>query len=73
MKLYERLRNNTIKLALIQWYDFKLQNTSYKYECPYMKLVDIYNIIEVDTIQDIVHIILRFDKNNEYFVNNFIF
>jgi len=73
MKLYERLRNNTIKLALIQWYDFKLQNTPYKYGCPYMKLVDIYNIIEVDAIQDIVHIIPRFDKNNEYFVNNFIF
>lgn len=73
MKLCEKLRNNTIKLALIQWYDFKLQNTPYKYGCPYIKLVEIYNIIEVDAIQDVVHIIPRFNKDNEYFVNNFIF
>ena len=39
MKLCEKLQNKTIKLVLIQWYNFKLQNTPYKYGCLYMKLV----------------------------------
>jgi hypothetical protein len=73
MKLYEELQKITINLALIQWYDFKLQKAPYKYGCPHLKLVEIYNVVKIETIQDIIHIIPRFDKNNEYFVNNFIF
>ena len=69
MKLCKKLWNKTIKLVLIQWYNFKLQNISYKYRCPYIKLVEIYNVIKINTIQNIVYIILYFDKNNEYFVN----
>ena len=72
MKLYKVFWKNTLKLVLVQWYNFKLQNTLYKYECPYIKLVEIYNIIEVDVIQNTIHIIPRFDRKNEYYVNNFI-
>ena len=73
MKLDKELQKNMIKLALIQWYDFKLEKSPYKYGCPYIKLVKIYNIVEINMIQDIVHIITRFGKKNEYLVNSFIF
>ena len=38
-----------------------------------LQLKELYNFIEIETIQDIVHIIPRFNKKNEYFINNFIF
>ena len=38
-----------------------------------IKLVEIYNFVDIEAIQDIVHIIPRFNLNNEYFVNKFIF
>ena len=65
--------NNLLNLALIQWYDFKYQNWPYLYECSQLKLTEIYNFIDIESIQDIVHIIPRFNSNNEYFVNKFIF
>jgi hypothetical protein len=73
MKMSGRLQNNELHLVLVQWYDFKLEKTPYKYGCAYMKLVEIYNIIEIEAIYDIVHIIPRFDKKNEYLINKFIF
>ena len=60
-------------LALIQWYDFKLEKTLYKYRYAYIKLTDIYNIVEIEAIYDIVHVIPRFGKKNEYLINKFIF
>ena len=73
MKLYEEFQGKTLNLALIQWYDFKFKNTPYKYRCPHIQLVEIYNIIELEAIHDTIHIIPRFDRTNEYYVNNFIF
>ena len=73
MKINEELQKNHLNLALIQWYDFKLEKTPYKYGCAYMKLTDIYNIVEIEAIYDIVHVIPRFDKKNEYLINKFIF
>ena len=65
-------RNTTLNLALIQWYDFKKTNP-YCYECPRLKLINHFNFIDVEVIHDIVHIVPRFNSNNEYFVNKFIF
>ena len=73
MNLYEELQETQKKLVLIQQYDFKLEKYSYKYGCAYIKLVEIFNIVEIGAIQDIVHIVPRFGKKNEYFVNSFIF
>lgn len=56
----------------MQWYDFK-KKTPYVYGCPLLKLVDIFNFIKIEAIEDIVHIIPRFDKDNEYFVNKYLF
>jgi hypothetical protein len=62
-----------LNLVLIQWFDFKSQNFPYKYGCPHIKLTELYNFVAIEAIQNIVHIIPRFDKTNEYFVNKYIF
>ena len=51
-------------------------NTSqrlFKYDCPYMKSIPMFTIIAIDSIIGPVHIILCFNKPNEYFINLFIF
>ena len=60
-------------LALVQWYDFKSPDTPFIYSCPWLELVDLYNFIEIGAIEDIVHVVPRYDKINEYFVNKYIF
>jgi len=62
-----------LNLALVQWYDFKSRNYPYMYGCPRITLKNLYNFVAIDTIQNIVHIIPRFNSTNEYFVNKFIF
>jgi hypothetical protein len=57
----------------VQWYDFKYKNTPFVYSCPLLRLTELYDFIEIEAIEDIVHIVPRFDKNNEYFVNKYIF
>ncbi|RHZ62413.1 hypothetical protein Glove_340g113 [Diversispora epigaea] len=46
-------------LALVQWYDFKSKKTLFVYSCPLLKLVEIYNFIEIEAIEEIVHIVPR--------------
>ncbi|CAG8713585.1 15018_t:CDS:2, partial [Cetraspora pellucida] len=51
-------------LALVRWYDFKHSNIPskfYKFECPYLQLTSIYNIILIESINNIVHIVPQFD------------
>jgi hypothetical protein len=60
-------------LALVQWYDFISKKTPFVYGCPLLELAEIYNFIEIEAIEEIVHIVPRFDTKNEYFVNKFIF
>jgi hypothetical protein len=62
-----------LNLALVQWYDYKSKKNPDKYGCPLLKLVNIYNLIEIEAIEDIIHIIPRFNKNNEFFVNKYLF
>ena len=65
--------NNSLDLILIRWYDFKSQESPLFYECPRLKLTEIYTFIDVRAIKDIEHIVPRFNSDNEYFVNRFIF
>ena len=71
MKVIVELQSDSIKLALIQWYDFNSKSIPYIYGCSHLKLTEIYNLVEIESIQDIVHIhvISRFDKINKYFEN----
>ncbi|RHZ44404.1 hypothetical protein Glove_734g5 [Diversispora epigaea] len=61
------LPNKSLHFALVQWYDFKFRNTPFVYGCPWLELVEKYNFIEIEAIEEIVHIVPRFDKKNEYF------
>jgi hypothetical protein len=67
------IEENSFNLALVQWYDFKSQKNPFLYNCPLLKLVELYNFVTIETIDDVVHIIPRFEKNNEYFVNKYLF
>ena len=42
-------------------------------QCSRLEFTEIYNFIDIEAIQDIVHIIPRFNADNEYLVNKFIF
>ncbi|RIA93981.1 hypothetical protein C1645_818632 [Glomus cerebriforme] len=73
VKIDIKEQNTLLNLALIQWYDFKSQSQPYLYGCPLLELTDIYNFIDIEAIQDVIHIIPRFDSINEYFINKYIF
>ncbi|RHZ69506.1 hypothetical protein Glove_283g12 [Diversispora epigaea] len=62
-------KSTPLHLALVQWYDFKSEIIPFGYGCPLLELVELYNFIEIEAIEDIVHIISRFDKTNEHFGN----
>ncbi|RHZ77869.1 hypothetical protein Glove_169g8 [Diversispora epigaea] len=63
-----RLPNKSpMHLALVQWYDF-IEEIPFVYGCPLLRLVEVYNFIEIEVIEDTIHVVPRFDKNNEYFV-----
>ena len=66
-------KESPLHLTLVQWYDYQFQKKLNLYECPLLKLVEWYNLIEIEAIEDIVHVIPRFDKTNEYFVNKYLF
>jgi hypothetical protein len=65
--------NETFDLALVQWYDYKNANIPDKHECPWLTLTLQYEFIPVESGVELVHIIQRFIKDNEYFVNMFMF
>ncbi|RHZ87452.1 hypothetical protein Glove_34g74 [Diversispora epigaea] len=60
-------KSTPLHLALVQWYDFKSEITPFVYGCPLLELVELYNFIEIEAIEDTIHVVPRFDKNNEYF------
>ncbi len=60
-------------LALVQWYDYKNAIILDKYECPWLILTSQFEFILVELAIESVYIIPRFIKNNEYFVNIFMF
>ena len=39
----------------------------------WMKLKELYNFVVIEAIQNVVHIVPRFGKTNEYFVNKYIY
>ena len=73
MKLEYNKEFLTHNLALIQWYDFKSNRNPYYHRCPWLKLTELFNAIDIEAIRNQVHVISRFDKTNEYLVNKYIF
>ncbi|RHZ84782.1 hypothetical protein Glove_75g60 [Diversispora epigaea] len=67
-----RLPNKSpMHLVLVQWYDF-IEETPFVYGCPLLRLVEVYNFIEIEAIEDTIHVVPRFDKNNEYFSSSIL-
>ncbi len=67
---------SSFNLALVQWYDFRYKNDiqhSYKYSCPLLQITDMYNVIPIESIIELVQVIQRAEKQNEYFVNIYMF
>lgn len=62
-------------LALVRWYDFKYNDPRrlYKYDCPLLKLTEMYNFVPVDLIIELVHIIQHAEKQNDYLHNIYMF
>ncbi|RHZ75905.1 hypothetical protein Glove_208g237 [Diversispora epigaea] len=50
-------KEKSLHLALVQWYDFISKRTPFVYGCPLLKLTEVYNFIEIEAIEDIVHIV----------------
>jgi hypothetical protein len=67
------LSSSTFPIALVHWYDYYSRRYPKKYECLHMKLVDQYDVVPFDSIVGLVHIVKRFDYQNEFFVNKFLF
>jgi len=52
-------------LALVQWYDFRYKNDKrrlYKYDCPLLQLLDMYNFVPVESIVELVQVIQRAEQ-----------
>ena len=63
-------------LALVQWYDFWYKNDKwrlYKYDCPLLQLLNMYNFVSVESSIELVQVIQRAEQQNEYFVNIYMF
>jgi len=64
------------ELALVQWYDYKHKKTPNQFnkrDCPWIELTSQYEFVFIESIVEPVYIVLRFEKNNEYLVNVFMF
>jgi hypothetical protein len=67
---------SSFDLALIRWYDFRYKNDTrrlYKYDCPLLQITDTYNFIPVESIIELIQVVKRAEKQNEYFVNRYMF
>ena len=67
---------SSFDLALVRWYDFHYKNDAqrlYKYDCPLLQLTNIYNVVPIESIIELVQIIQRAEQQNEYFVNTYMF
>ena len=67
---------SSFDLALVRWYDFRYKNDSrrlHKYDCPLLQITNTYNVVPVESIIELVHVIQRPEQSNEYFVNIYMF
>ena len=72
LKFYTASGSEPLDFALVRWYD-QVDKMTELWGCPRVKLINQYSCILLESIDQTVHIVLRFSKENEYLVNNFIF
>ena len=56
---------------IVLWFDFKYQSEvlHIKHGCSYIKSLVEHDIIPIESISDIVHIVPHFGHDNSFFVN----
>ena len=67
---------STFELALVHWYDFCYKNNErrlYKYDCPLLRITNTYNFVPVESIIELIQVVKCDEKQNEYFVNLYMF
>lgn len=75
MLLFKFLRGSykePYELALVRWYDIDLTEHE-KYGCPQLYYTEEYNAIPIGSINQGVHIVPRFDKENRFLLNKYMF
>lgn len=60
------------ELALVRWYDINITGPEL-YGCPQLYYTEEYNAIPVGSIDQEVHIVPRFDKENCFLLNKYMF
>ena len=67
---------SSFELTLVHWYDFCYKNDVrrlYKYDCPLLWITNTYNFVPVESIIELIQVVKRAEKQNEYFVNIYMF
>ena len=67
---------SSFELAFVHWYDFCYKNDVrrlYKYDCPLLRTTNAYNFVPVESIIELIQVVKRAEKQNEYFVNIYMF
>ena len=57
---------------MVCWYNI-VPNEPEKYSYPHLYYTKEYNIIPIESIEQEVHIVLRFDKKNLFLLNKYMF
>jgi len=75
--IINNLHSNTINFtfAMVKWYDYCKQDDENLeiYGCPWLMMLESYDIVPLDSIVYGVHIIPRFHKKNQFLMNRNIF
>ena len=70
LEFYTEKNKDPINLVLLRWFD---EEEEEMYGCPRLYLSDQYTCIYLDSIDMSVHIIPRFNYENQFLVNKYIF
>ena len=72
LRFFQGITKDPYDLALVRWYDID-QREPELYGCPQLYYTKEYNTIPIGSINQVAHIVPRFDKNNRFLLNKYIF
>jgi hypothetical protein len=71
-KFFRGASKEPYELALVRWYDIHTTEPDL-YDCPQLYYTKEYNAIPVGSINQEVHIVPRFEKENRFLLNKYMF
>ena len=60
------------ELALVRWYEI-VPDEPQLYGCPQLYYTEEYNAVPIGSINRMVHIVLRFNEENRFLLNKYMF